>query len=142
MKNFLIFFIFSLFTTSSYGGVHVTEIPSKPEAAVLAMKAKALSVFYSTVSKIVKNPAMVAIAKESIKDPTFEMIWIPSTKSMTVHAGIVPEKYDPALIMSVLDKKFVIGTWDVENEVSIDAYLREFSSGSMKNVVRFAKPVK
>ncbi len=26
MKNFLIFFIFSLFTTSSYGGVHVTEI--------------------------------------------------------------------------------------------------------------------
>jgi len=117
------------------------KIPKKPEAAILSLKANALQIFYKTIAEMVGNKDMTSSTQENGNafSPEFYMAWIPSPKSLSFETTIIPADRDPALLMKICDKYFLLGTWDVEEELPIDSYLREFSSGSMKNVVRIAK---
>ena len=118
------------------------EVPSRSQSGILLLKSKAISAYYEILGKMAKNCHMTTFAESIMKDPkqspTFVIGWIPDTKALKFSAKEIVQDPDPALFMVVGGRHFLIGTWDIENEQSIDAYLREYSSGSMKDVVRLA----
>lgn len=61
-------------------------------------------------------------------------IWIPTINSINVKSEVKVERLvlDPAMVLKVRDKAFLITLWEVEEEKPIEHYIREFTTGSLK----------
>lgn len=64
-------------------------------------------------------------------------IWIPTINSINVKSEVKVERLnlDPAMVLKVRDKSFLITMWEVEEEKPIEHYIREFTTGSLKGKV-------
>jgi hypothetical protein len=62
-------------------------------------------------------------------------IWIPTINAINVKSEVKVERIqnlDPAMILKVRNKAFLITMWEVEEEKPIEHYIREFTTGSLK----------
>jgi len=100
--------------------------------------AGALSHYFKTLSDISTNPIISDMIYPGGKVINSEVgaIWIPTPESLNLSVTqklIQPRKnLDPAMILSVGKRKYLVKTWQVDDEESSEQYLREFSVGDLK----------
>lgn len=99
---------------------------------------KALSHYFSVLSEMFKNPVAgdIVYSWENLTKPEIGAIWIPTLDSLSV--SVTKElirkrkETDPAMILTVMGKSYLVKTWKVDNEKPFERYLREFSTGDLK----------
>lgn len=65
--------------------------------------------------------------------PSIEAYWIPTLESMTVNASPSRTGADPAVVIEIMDQRFLVGMWDSDEELPLDSLMREFSVGRFRN---------
>jgi hypothetical protein len=102
----------------------------------------ALSHYFKVLSEMFTDPIAgdVIYAEGNIAQPEIRAIWIPSSDSLNI---AVDSKYiqkrkaaDPAMILSVQEKNYLVKTWKVDEEEPFENYLREFSISSLKGKLK------
>lgn len=112
----------------------------------------ALSHYFGVLSKMFTNPVAgdimyaegsMAENRERIKslyEPEIGAIWIPAPESLNVSVDqkLIQKRkvIDPAMILKVRGKNYLVQTWRVDDEQPFEHYLREFSIGDLKGKVR------
>ena len=77
--------------------------------------------------------------QEKLKNPEIGAIWIPTVDSLSVKATAKIIRHvvaDPAMVLTVNEHKYLVKTWKMDDEEPLEAYLREFSIGSLKGKVK------
>lgn len=103
---------------------------------------EALSHYHRTVADILENPAIgeVLTQKNLLSEPEMGAIWIPIPESLDlkVTEEIInkrPRIVDPAMILRLQGKSYLVKTWKVDDEEPFEHYLREYSLGEIKEKV-------
>lgn len=92
-----------------------------------------LSNYYKAITELYQHEAADTLVGESVPAPEFWALWIPriSDLDIKVTSSLVPKDYDPALVMHVRDRSYLIATWKIEEEEPMDYYIREFTTGKL-----------
>lgn len=128
-----------------------TTLPPVPHE-ILTAGHKAVGRFHAAISSAYANPDIAPLLGGLNLAPELTVAWIPTVKSLAVktttavsrpaRATISPEVplprpgLDPALMLEVAGKRFLVALYDIPHEEPIEAMLREFTSGPMDEVVR------
>ncbi len=139
-------------TLNSYGDKTTRNITlttnitaAVPEAplATAELGRKAIGVYYGILAEILSNSTTSDLFALE-ETPTLETMWIPTphslqfTKVKTIKVLSVeksipkPQSYDPALLLKHRDRYYVVGLWDINDELPFEATLREFTVGPVK----------
>ena len=85
------------------------------------------------MSKVFQNAVLGQWCPQTLL-PTFQTCWVPTKESIGVTKVPPVPPGDPALLVKFCDNHYLLGTWDIEDELQYEHYLREFSSGAFENV--------
>ena len=103
---------------------------------------EALSHYHRTVADILENPSIgeIVMQKNLLAEPEIGAIWIPTPESLDlkVTEEIInkrPKDIDPAMILKLKDKNYLVKTWQVDDEEPFEHYLREYSTGDLKGKI-------
>ena len=133
----------TVYSTTSWGGrdtkettVTVTVAVPETPPSVTERGRKALGLFYKTLGEAMSDPKTSDLF-ENLEKPTLETIWIPAIQSLNVK---VEEKVtlaprpnpDPALLLRHSGRYYLVGLWNIGDELPFEHILREFSVGSVE----------
>ena len=115
-----------------------TKVPTVPPN-IVSKGYSAVSSYYSNISQA-KNDFELDLKEllKNITTPDLEVAWIPGLESLDISTEkmhIVTNK-DPALLMRTNTGRYLIATWNIDNEVPFDKYIREFSEGDLKDILK------
>ncbi|MBW3017816.1 hypothetical protein KY325_01515, partial [Candidatus Woesearchaeota archaeon] len=103
---------------------------------------EALSHYHRTVADILENPSLGEVMTQNnlLSEPEVGAIWIPTPESLDlkVTEEIIerrPKDIDPAMILKLRGKNYLVKTWKVDDEEPFEHYLREYSIGDLKGKV-------
>lgn len=96
---------------------------------------EALSQCYSIVAEAYAHPVICDLLLS--KEPQVEVgaIWIPAPDKLSVKSEVKVQSIrprDPAMVLRVRDNYFLVKMWEVDEEISLERYMREFTTGSLK----------
>lgn len=112
------------------------KVPDLPPA-ISQLGNKARGTYFRLIGDMYHNPIVGDIMVEEDK-PTFEIMWIPTPESLNITVStettkiVAPTRIDPALLLKYKSRFFVVGLWDIKDELPFEGILREFSIGSVK----------
>jgi hypothetical protein len=109
-------------------------VPTLPlEVAELGQKA--FGSFHNMVADSYNNPITSGLYSEKAS-PRLEVMWIPTVESFKVEVDTTniptPQHYDPALLLKVMDRYYLVGLWDIKDELPFENILREFTVGTVQ----------
>ena len=111
------------------------DVPTPPPSVKVEIR-KAIGKYYQVVSEIFSNEYLCDLKAVDIAmtPPKFDVAWIPTADSMnlTIEEEIIdrtPVYRDPALLMNVAGKTFLVDTWGIPEEEPFENFLREFTTG-------------
>lgn len=102
-----------------------------PSARKAGFKAKELA--YQAIAKLYQNDLIAKELDYQIENNSrllqfrSRIYWIPELKHIYNEKIVIPPAADPALIMAIAGQRFLIETWDEEENSVLDSLLKEFS---------------
>ncbi|MDD5192015.1 MAG: hypothetical protein PHH54_06630 [Candidatus Nanoarchaeia archaeon] len=102
----------------------------------------ALSHYFSVLSEMFTSPAAgdIMYAEGNFAQPEVGATWIPTLESLSVNVDtkLIHKKkvLDPAMILKVKGKNYLVQTWRVDDEEPLEHYLREYSIGDLKGKLK------
>lgn len=111
------------------------DVPTPPPSVKVEIR-KAIGKYYQIVSEVFSNEYLCDLKSVDVEmsPPKFDVTWIPTADSMniTMEEEIIdrtPVYRDPALLMNVAGKTFLVDTWGIPDEEPFENFLREFTTG-------------
>lgn len=115
----------------------------EPSLEIKSLGRMAIGYYYNIVGEMYQDADLSEVLPTEPRTPQLSIIWIPSPKalglkiekSVKVVKGprpepvMIPKYNDPALLLAVGNLKFVVKTYDIEDEEPLVNLLREFSTG-------------
>ncbi len=94
--------------------------------------------YFQALSEVYAKPVIgQVLLQEGVPSPKAGAIWIPSLDSLKLEVSeslIAPApSRDPALVLTAGGKHYLIATWDAINEEPFEHYIREYTTGSIKD---------
>ncbi len=130
-------------STTSYTSEITAKLPTPPENIVNAGR-QAVGFYYAVVGEMMQHPDLCDLLAAEPPPPELSVIWIPAANKLNVEVKKkvtlakvqkvvpLPRSYDPALLLTVGDRNFVVKTYDIVEEEPMEHFLREFTSGPSK----------
>lgn len=142
---------FSRTRTDSYGDTHRTtatieaKLPGSIGPNLKNAYRDALSHYFGVLSEMFTNPVAgdIMYAEGNIAQPEIGAIWIPKPESLNVSVDerLIQRRkvVDPAMILKVKGKSYLVQTWMVDDEQPFEHYLKEFTMGDSKGKSSLSK---
>ncbi|MBU2104827.1 MAG: hypothetical protein KKF67_03580 [Nanoarchaeota archaeon] len=97
----------------------------------------ALSHYFGILSAMFENPVAgdIIYQQKEILNPKIGAIWIPTPESLGISTKdelVYRKEIDPAMILRVAEKSYLVKTWNVENEEPFEQYLKMYSGVDRK----------
>lgn len=102
------------------------SFPGKLDVRLTQQANEASAIFYEGLAKLCRSEYALLVNELKNSPPTLDALWIPVLNDLNFTAQ-PPVTRDPALVVSFAQELFLVGTWEVEQEVSIETLIREFS---------------
>jgi hypothetical protein len=102
-------------------------LPGLPSNVIMSMK-KANAVYHGIMAEVYGNEVLCDLV-DSPPVPEFHAIWIPTAESLNVTIE-TPPKRDPALVLAVGNRSYLVTTWEIDQEKPFEHYLREFTASN------------
>lgn len=106
-----------------------------PPTEVAELGRKALGFYHGLLADIYNNPNTSDLFAQEAS-PTLETMWIPTVSSINVKVDVQnipkPKRYDPALLMKHRDRYYLVGMWEIKEELPFEGILREFTVGPVQ----------
>lgn len=102
----------------------------------------ALSHYFGVLSEMFTNPVAgdIMYAEGNLAQPEVGATWIPTPESLSVSVDqkLIQKRrvLDPAMILRVRGKNYLVQTWKVDDEQPFEHYLREYSIGDLKGKLK------
>lgn len=114
-----------------------TELPGEFGDKLQEKFTEAVAKTYRILATCYEKLQSISYQEQSALGFEVGAIWIPTIESINVKSEIKTERInlDPAMILRVRGKSFLITMWEVEDEKPIEHYIREFTTGSLKGKV-------
>lgn len=96
---------------------------------------EAMRHYFATLADMFANPVESDILYSAGKlgEPEIGAIWIPTPESLdVVVTKSTPIKRDPAMILTARGNRYLVKTWQVDDEEPFEHYLREYSLTDLK----------
>jgi hypothetical protein len=110
-------------------------LPSPPDK-IMEHSKKVLANYHRIMSEACDNPVISDLFTLENTTPAIGALWIPVDTCLSAKTTRIemPKaiSYDPALVLCVLKRWYLVTTWEIEEERPFEHYLREFSLGSLK----------
>lgn len=87
---------------------------------------EAIRTYLGAVNYLFDKPNLKDLTSFSDFDFKLKVVWIPSLDFLDI-AEEVPQNKDPAMILIARGKNYLVTTWDIEGELPVKKFLREFS---------------
>ena len=133
-------------TRNQYGGqrkttVSVTaKLPCGLGPQLQTICREAYAQYFKVLSSTYAQPALgeILLNEKSLKNPELGVIWIPTIDSFSfkVTEKLIPPKrkiVDPAIVLSARGNTYLVQTWNIHEEEPFEHYLREYTTGPLKN---------
>ncbi|MBW2974049.1 hypothetical protein KY346_06705 [Candidatus Woesearchaeota archaeon] len=93
---------------------------------------RALSFYHSILEQAYQEHAISdLLLHKELEKPELGALWIPTLSSLEVETEIkeLPAALlrDPALVLTAMDRKYLIKTWDAQDDKRFERYLQQFS---------------
>lgn len=102
----------------------ISKLP-EPPSRIKASRRKALADFYKIMADAYGNETISDLMEQ--KDPEFGALWIPAPHHFELEIKPLPQPIDPALVMCVRKRLYLVDTWRIEEEMPFERYIREFT---------------
>lgn len=102
----------------------------------------ALADGHRLVSELLSKDGLGDVLSENLNNlqPEVGVVWIPTVQSLSVKHQVVlppePVRYDPAMFIRLRGHCFVVALWEVDDEMPLEGFMREYTEGSFANVAR------
>lgn len=114
------------------------KFPGNIDAEVKKIMRDILAEYHKIIQQIYTHPVLGEVLmqdselKNKINNPELAIVWIPKAEylNVTVSEHIeAPKDNDPALVLNVMDKKYLIKTWNIKEEEPFEKYLHMYTTG-------------
>lgn len=107
----------------------------EPPPEVVELGHKSLGFYHGILAEIYSSQITSDLFVPEAS-PTLETMWIPTLDSVKVKVNTenipAPKSYDPALLLKHRGRYYLVGLWDIKEELPFEGILREFTVGDGK----------
>lgn len=100
----------------------------------------ALSHYFGILKEMFANPVAsdILYSEGKFDQPEIGAIWIPTPQSINIEVKDLPRPVnkDPAMILTARKKRYLVKTWNVDDEEPFESHLREFTTGKLEGKLR------